>query len=264
MRHTLMKHGIKVIAEGDLGQLPPINDEPAFLNSGDVYQLTEPMRQNINSNILYLAYRARKGLPIQYGYYGDCVVIDEDDLTDEMILRSDIVICGTNKKREEMNRHIRHLLGHNTDIPEYGERVICRKNNYKYNIDGINLANGLIGTVLNHPGIDGFDGRTFRLDFKPLLFNNIFFDLRCNYEYLMSDVKKREKLKKSKYTVGECFEYGYCITTYLSQGQTFNNCIYIEEYLSPEINDRQNYVGLTRAKNGVIYVKRKKRLWKMR
>lgn len=263
MKKDLLKHGIKIIAVGDLGQLPPIDDEPAFLTGPDVYHLNEIMRQKANSNILYLAYRAKYGLPIQYGYYGDCMVIDEDDLNDEMILRSDLVICGTNKKRDEINKRVRNKLGFKTDLPCRGERVICRKNNYRTEIDGINLANGLIGTVLNNPGIDGFDGKTFMIDFQPMLFNNVFTRLRCDYNYLMADHKEKERIKKSKYSEGDKFEFSYAITAHLSQGQTLNNAIYIQEYLSPEINNRLDNVAITRCKHGLIFVKRKQKIWRM-
>lgn len=262
MRKDIMKHGIKVIASGDLFQLPPLFEKPAFLTDGVVHHLTEPMRQGTNSNILYLARRARRGLPINYGYYGDCYVTDEDDLTDTMIMRSDIVICGTNKKRDEINKRVREIKGTcNSELPLRGERVVCRKNNYKTVIDGINLANGLIGTVMNNPGVDNYDNNTFKIDFQPLLFPGIFSDLRCDYKYFMAPYSEKEKIKQDKYSLGEKFEFSYASTCHLAQGASLANGIYIEEYMSPELNDRLNYVGISRFRQGMIYIKRKIRLY---
>ncbi len=45
------------------------------------------------SGIVYLADRAIKGLPIQYGFYNNAVVIPEDELTDKLSLQSDIILC---------------------------------------------------------------------------------------------------------------------------------------------------------------------------
>lgn len=257
MRKDIMKHGIKIIASGDLGQLGPIYDKPAFLTEGDVHHLTEPMRQDIDSNILYIARRVRRGLSINYGYYGNTYVINEDDLTDNMIMRSDMVICGTNRKRDEINKRVRNIKRMKSELPMRGERVICRKNNYKIEVDGINLANGIVGTVLNNPGVDTYDNNTFKIHFQPLLFPGIFTDLRCNYKYFIAPHSEKEKIKRDKYTQGELFEFAYANTAHLCQGMSLNNCIYLEEYLSPEINNSLNYVGVTRARYGLIYVKRK-------
>jgi len=264
MKKDILKHNIKIVASGDPFQLPPIDDKPAFLVDGEIFELNEVMRQDEGSNIINLAYRIRKGLPIQYGYYGDCWVIDEDDLTTEMIMRSDVFICGTNKKRDEINKRVREYKGLYTDLPCRGEFVICRKNNYRIESDGINLANGLRGVVLNNPDISGFDGNTFKINFKPFLFNGIFQDIRCNYKYFIAPSEMKDKIKKNKYTEGNLVEFAYAITTHLSQGCTVNNAIYYEEYLSPEINDRLNYVGATRPRHGLIYVKRRRKFYPTR
>ena len=257
MKKDILKHGIKIVVSGDQYQLPPIGDEPAFLNDDNIFYLEQIMRQREQSNIIQLAYRIRKGLDVPYGFFGDCWVIDEDDLTDQMIMKTDVVICGTNKKRDYINKKVRDYKGIYTDLPSRGEFVICRKNNYRIESDGINLANGLRGVVLNNPDPSGFDGDTFTMNFKPFMFNGIFDNLRCDYNYFIAPSNMKEKIKKDKYSQGEKFEFAYAITTHLSQGMSVNNAIYIEEYLSPEINDRLNYVGATRSKYGLIYVKRK-------
>ena len=262
MKKEIESRGIKIIVAGDLGQLPPVDDEPAYLYEGKIHYITEVMRQKAGSNILYLAHRARLGLPIQYGYYGDCLVIDEDDLTDQMLLGSDIIICGKNKTRDVINKRVRRLLGFNTDLPMQGERMVCRKNNWNIEVDGINLANGLIGTVLNSPGIDGFDGTSYKINFRPNMLHSPFIDLRCDYNYLIAPYEQKAFLKNNKYAKGlEKLEFAYAITCHLSQGGTYHSGIYIEEYLSKEIQNNLNYTGITRFANGLIYVKRKRKFY---
>lgn len=122
IRRVIDKHNIPVIACGDLDQLPPIEGKSAYLNNpSNVHILDEIMRQNMNSAIVYLSQRAIKGEPIHNGYYGDVLVIYEDELNDLMIKNSQIILCGKNKTREALNDHIRHdILGYNSSLPIYG------------------------------------------------------------------------------------------------------------------------------------------------
>jgi ATP-dependent exoDNAse (exonuclease V) alpha subunit len=107
LKHHIESRGIKIIACGDLDQLPPVGDQPAYLYDGDVLILDELMRQSKYSGIVHLAHRAKHGLPIHKGVYNGVLVIDDDDLTNDMISLSDIIICGKNKTRETMNKRVR-------------------------------------------------------------------------------------------------------------------------------------------------------------
>ena len=136
---------------------------------------------------------------------------------------------------------------------------MCRKNNWSIESNGINLTNGLLGTVTNDPYVDGYDSarKTYNMSFKPDLCSLPFNDIECDYEYLMANPQARNDIKNSPYSFGEKFEFGYVITTHIAQGSEFDNGIYIEEWLNPQINNKLNYVGLTRFKNFCIYVKRR-------
>lgn len=252
--------GIKIIACGDAGQLPPVGDRPAYLYGNNVRMLTEVMRQNQYSAILYLADRASRGLPIHKGWYGNCLVIEESELTNEMILASDIILCGKNYTREKYNKKIRHDALHiDSDIPTYGEKVICRKNNRMIEVDNINLANGLVGTVVNQPGVHSFDGKTFMIDFKPDLLNSYFTNIACDYQYFIANTEQKKVLKNRRYGCGEKFDWGYCNTVHTAQGSQYANGIYIEEYLSKDIQPNLNYTAITRFSNSIIYVKKNRK-----
>ena len=260
LKPIILKFGIKVIVAGDLGQLPPVKSNPAFLYGDNILELTQLMRQCENSPIVYLARRARRGLPIHCGIYGNNVlVINEDDLDDEMIRNSDIVLCGTNKTRDTINTHIRRdILGINNTLPVYGDRLICRKNNWNIEVSGISLANGLVGTVTSSPNVGCFDGKIFNIDFKPDLLNTSFTNIDCDYKYFVADPKDRERIKNDKFSKGNKFEYAYCSTTHLSQGSEYRGGIYIEENLGG-IQNNLNYTGITRFRNFLIYVKKNKK-----
>lgn len=256
MKRDIERFGIKIIACGDWNQLPPINDKPAYLTDpSNVRVLTKTMRQSENSYIWRLAYSSLHGYPISNGYYGDVLVINEDELTNQMILSSDIVLCSKNSTREYYNDKIRKLYGFSGKTPQYRERVICRSNNKLEEVDGINLANGLIGTTINYPDVSGYDGKTFSLVFKPDLLNNAF-DIRASYKYFTAPYQQRELLKNDRFLEGEKFEFGYSITTHLSQGSEFNNVIVIDEPMLGDLKNRLSYVAITRAKQRLIYVKK--------
>jgi exodeoxyribonuclease-5 len=261
MRYDIEKTGKKIIVAGDPNQLPPVADKPAFLVDPNIKCLTEIMRQDKYSSILYIADMLRRGISISCGLYGNVLVIEEKDLTDEMLVNSWITICGKNKTKEELNARIRRALGYHGTLPSMGEKVICRKNNWLLDVEGITLANGLIGTVVNQPSPLDFDGKTFKIDFKPDMFNCYFQGLYCDYKYFIAEPAMKNELKKSKYSVGEKFDWAYAITTHLAQGAQYPSGIYIEEYLNSDINSKINYVGSTRFEKFLIYVLPNRRIF---
>lgn len=257
MLPVLLNTGAKIFACGDIDQLPPVEDTPAFLNDySKVRLLTEIMRQAEGSAIVYLSQRAKYGQPIHVGWYGDCLVIPEDQLSTDILCQSPIVLCGRNKTRDILNNQIRSYRGFGGKFPMYGEKVLCRKNNWELEANGINLTNGLIGTVMTAPDVSSFDGKTFRMGFTPDMIEGCMFpNIAVNYQYLIAGKEQRDILRKSRYTTGNLFEFGYAETVHLSQGSQFPQGIYFEEYLNPQINNRLNYTAITRFANRMIYVK---------
>ena len=263
MKNEITKHGIKILVAGDSGQLPPIGGNPAFLTGYNVHHLTELMRQSLNNPIVYIAHRARRGEPIHCGLYGNKVlVINESDLTNEMVLGVGNIICGTNKTRDAFNRTIRHLKGYENPLPYMGEKIICRNNNWSVTLDNIALANGLTGVVVSPHDISKFNNGEYILDFLPDLLNEPFKNINIDYEYLISPYDVRNQIKNMrKYQNGELFEYANAITTHLSQGAEYYSGIYYEEFLRSNIQNQLNYTGITRFREYAIYVKKQKKFY---
>lgn len=258
--------GIKVIATGDPGQLPPIADEPGYFIDGNIYYLTEIMRQEKDSALVYIAHKARYGYPIDYGLYGnDVLVIFDDELDNNILSKADVILCGKNNTRDFLNKKIREdILHYYNDTPNYGERVICRKNNWGIMIDGIPLVNGLTGNVISQPNVGKYDGKTIKIDFLPDLSYNVFIDLAINKNYINAKNKNdRENIRNDPYLKGELFEYAYSSTVHLAQGSEYNYGIYFEEYLGNPgwYQNALNYTAITRFKNKLIYVKHKPKYW---
>lgn len=260
MKKDICSFGKKILVAGDSHQLPPIGDKPGFLTGYGIHRLTELMRQAADNPIIYIADRVMKGLPIHAGVYGNQVlVVNDTEFIPEMIAFADCICCGTNRTRESMNRYVRQLAGFaHSQVPIVGERIICRNNNWNISQNGIALTNGLSGTVMSYPDAGSFDGSVFRLDFLPDLVNSCFQNVPINYEYFVADFDEKQRIKDQikKWSVGELFEFAYALTTHLCQGAEYDNGIYIEEFMRPQIQNQLNYTGVTRFKKRLIYVKK--------
>lgn len=260
MRKVIESFGKKILVGGDDGQLPPVTGQPAYFTGYGIHQLTEIMRQAKDNPIVYLAHRARRGQPIHCGLYGDHVMVVEDkDVTKDMVGLMNTIVCATNYTREVMNKYVRESIHQRYfDLPVYGDRMICRNNNWSIEQDNISLVNGLSGFVVNMPSVSDFDGRTFYIDFAPDMGGIVFDDLPVDYKYLKADVNGRKEIKNLPYSYGEKFEYSYALTAYLAQGAEYHTGMYIEEFLRPNMQNNLNYTGITRFKENMIYVKKSK------
>ena len=264
MLKDILKHGIKVIVAGDPGQLPPIGDDPGFLVGDGIYYLTEIMRQQSDNPILYLATRARNGEPIHCGLYGNrALVIEDKDLTIDMIMNVGNIVCGTNKTRDLYNSGVRNKLGY-PPFPVFGDRVICRNNNWNCVVDNIALANGLTGYITSTVSVDKFtdkNKKTFRMDFLPDLLDRPFFNLSVNIDYFTANAERRNEMKQDRFVRGELFEYAYALTTHLAQGAESPAGILIEEFLKPSIQSKLIYTGITRFRDYMVYVMKSKKYY---
>ena len=264
MKREIEKFGIPVIVTGDMRQLGPIGDKPAYLIDPSVPELTELMRQDANSPIIYIANRILNDEPIHCGCYGNKVlVLEEDQITGDMLKSADLTLCGTNATRDKWNNFIRKKIwGFDTTLPMYGERMICRQNHHGVEMDGVELANGLLGYAVSSPDVSDFNGKTFLLDFLPDMIYRPFRNLVCDYEYFSAPSLERVKYN-NPYAVGERFEFAYCITTHLSQGSEANRGIYFHEEMGGgvDMQKRLAYTGVTRFKDCLIYVKPRRRFF---
>ena len=265
MRKDILSLGKKVLVAGDLDQLPPVADAPAFLATGKVYELTEIMRQAKNSAIIYLCQRAKKGLPIHTGMYGNEVIVLEEkdfDLIAKNVLPSaGVVLCGKNETRAKYTDLIRYqILGKRNNIPDYGEKLICRMNDWRMISGGICLTNGLTGRVINQPDVSTFDGKCFRIDFLPDLNPVPFSYVPVDYEFFTADLSKKVSMKNFNYCYGEAFEFGYVQTVHTAQGSQWPTGVYFEEFM-PANNNQLHYTALSRFQSKCIYVKKNRKYW---
>ena len=218
-----------------------------------------------NSAIIYLCQRAKHGLPIHTGVYGnEVIVLEEKDfeaIAPQIFQTAGVVLCGKNETRSKYTDIIRHqILGKTSKLPDMGEKLICRKNDWRISSGGINLTNGLCGRVMNQPDVSSFDGKCFRIDFMPDLNPVPFLNVPVDYKFFTADNARRKDMKAFNYCNGEAFEFGYVQTVHLAQGSQWRTGVYFEEYL-PSNNNQLHYTALSRFRSKCIYVKKNRKYW---
>jgi exodeoxyribonuclease V len=267
MLRDLQSFGIKIMALGDPGQLPPISGGNTLLDKPDVF-LDEILRQALDNPIIYVSMLAREGKRIPHGLYGDAVqVIARNELHEDMFKYSDQIIAGYNKTVKALNLyHRKHILGVESPFPIEGDKMICLKNDWNYRLSekGIEvyLVNGLIGHIT---GIQS-QNRTllYKMGFKPSFIEDEYFPkLFVDKTPFLSEKMQQSVNPKSLYVFRKPiidsygiqeFAYGNVITCHKSQGSEFNNVLLFNEVLNRQLHNRWLYTGITRAKEKLILV----------
>ena len=252
----LLSYNIPLIALGDLNQLPPVFGKPYFLENPN-YILTQVMRQEEHNPIVWLAHRVLDNRSLPIGVYGKSSVIPRADLTDFVLSRSDIVLTCTNRLRYEINQLFREEIKKlsRLDLPNEGEKIICRRNNWSRSIAGsIYLTNGLAGTI-EYVDTSSFDGKSIKIDFKPDFLNKKFKNIALDYKRLFSSPSSDLNFDKFSFTRDQ-FEFAYAITTHASQGSTYQNVVFLNERMTfdKETYKKLQYTAITRASESVTVV----------
>lgn len=242
MYEHLKEVGSQLLFVGDHGQLAPIDGGVTLMNEDNLnVKLERIHRQVANSPILRLAMMARSGRPIVPGLYGpgvECFVgskIKEGFDADEDTL----LICYTNGMRKRLNKMMRAGLGHTSDHPEPGDRVVCLRNNYNAGV-----ANGQIGEVLSCRVI----GQFYRLTVR-MVDNNLEYTGLCLIDQFHEQGPQRFMRGIDMWT------YGYCLTAHKAQGSEADRVIIVQEdkmrFMRKSERQRWMYTAITRAKESL-------------
>jgi exodeoxyribonuclease-5 len=153
----LEEYGIPIIFCGDHGQLPPVGEEVNLMAEPDV-RLETVRRQALENPIVALGFLIRAGgdwrkfvescrspevSRVHAFDYMDYVLGLFDNFRDRSLSQDPMLICPTNRQRNDLNRAVR--LGLRSDkVLDVGDRVICLKNTY---LDTGMVANGFRGRV---------------------------------------------------------------------------------------------------------------------
>lgn len=240
----LVSCGVKVLALGDDGQLPPVNDEAYFGVTPADFTLTEIHRQAKGNPIIELASIVRNGGVLQVGSYGKSRVLQAKKFEPEMLLEFDQVLCGKNDTRHYINKQYRDCKGFATSsgaTPGPDERLICLRNNKDRG-----FFNGEMFEVLKaEPSKDDV-----RLEVKSLdMLDSLPRQITTPMEYFNgSEASLDWRIRKNC----DEFTYGYCITVHKSQGSSWQRVlIFDQSKVFKEQARKHLYTAITRASSDV-------------
>lgn len=229
LARDMLRTGMKIVACGDPGQLPPVVGEQ-FFNCPD-FTLKEPHRQALESPIIRQAYQVRNGNHYQSDGEGFQVI---HSMPREQLLEADAIIVYTNRTRRDLTIMIRELHGHARKYPQAGEPVMCLKN-YK----DFGLFNGAVYTLLEPFNPDGHH-IVLDKDGQRIVVSGVEFEcIPSNIPYEMAEPNTR-------------FDFGYVITCHKAQGSEWKDIVIIDEYpLWRDERTRWLYTAITRASEKV-------------
>jgi len=230
----------KILYVGDHGQLEPIGEDPKIMREPDI-RLEKIHRQAAHSGIIQLAHHVRVGSHPQKwdgSGYADARVVGLTKLIPRTLARFDIVLCGYNKTRKDVNAAIRKFRGFSGQLPEAGERLVCLQND-----SDLDVLNGLLVTVIRkvksyeYPRYDLIDdsGREYH-------------DIMVHPDQFVEE-KKLEYINKG---IG-VFDFGYCLTVHKAQGSEWDSVAVIEQIARSWDPARWRYTAITRAAKNLEY-----------
>jgi len=235
----LLDTGVRILAVGDHGQLPPVGGYFNLMDELDV-RLEVIHRQAENDPIIYVSRVIRETGYLPVGQYGSNVVkvLQLPKLT----MRPDtLVICGKNETRVHLNRGLRTAHGVLSPQPTSGDRVICLRNHR-----GFRIFNGMRGTVLDLKPYD--DARvaemTIQLD-----------DVKNAFRGSVWLPQFNEPKTTNERVDGTLWDFAYAITCHKAQGSEADDVVVFEERFGrPEDYRRWLYTAVTRAKKTLVVI----------
>jgi exodeoxyribonuclease-5 len=244
----LMSFGTPILVLGDPGQLPPISGGGFFTEHEPDYLLTEIHRQARDNPIIRLALDVREGREFMRGDYGTAQVIGREDVNQELVLKADQVLVGTNRTRRRYNQRLRELKGFSAAFPQAGDKLVCLRND-----PAKGLLNGSLWKVMTSsrettkPGINLLvspeEDDPDRGVAKIKLLKSAFDDPDAEIPWQQ---KKRF----------DDFDFGYALTVHKAQGSQWNDIVLFDEsWAFKETRQRWLYTAITRAAERLTIVR---------
>lgn len=239
----LLSYNTKILFVGDPGQLPPVGDNPNVMAACD-FTLTTIHRQAEKSPIITFATQIRTtGLMPPRGTKFDGLEIRDKNISAEMFLAADQVICAKNATRKKLNEKFRLQYNYTQHEIVEKEKLIVLKNNRQFGV-----YNGM------HLFVDKVHNSS----------NNFCWVLDCHddIDRKFTNIKVwrkpfQEDLAEGEYAprdVVHC-DYGYCVTCHKAQGSEWDSVLVLDEWMPPKIWDmkRWRYTAITRASKNLVF-----------
>lgn len=237
-----------VLAIGDPGQLPPIQDEPYFCVGEPDFLLREIHRQAADNPIIALSQEIRQGKRLRYGRMGDEVLIASRGDVDIPEDAPPQVIVGTHKRRWNITKAMRAVLGFEGWLPQPGEKLVVRKNSEHHG----ELINGEEAVAVR---CEQSFGEQFGIDLWAEVSGTVRHEPYKVWDGMFREHVRRERLQpeyKGEDWIAmkelEAFDFGWAITCHVAQGSQWNDVlVYDESGVFREDAKRWLYTAVTRA-----------------
>lgn len=251
--NNLIKHGVPILALGDIGQLPPVKAVAIFTPEHVDVLLDKIERQGGESNIIKASMFVRQGHRLPCREYED-VKVRKGTVPLEQLLdhagEDAQVLCSFNKTRESVNASVRRALGYTDQLPMIGEKIVC-----KFNQHGFGIMNGEQGIVLRYENVDvrKEDRESIRDDeddngdrvWIRSLTDGKDYRVRFRKEAFDPDPEIRREAQKKP----GGFDFGYAMTVHSAQGSEWPRVLVIEEDMRGVPYNQLMYTAVTRAQS---------------
>lgn len=238
LARDLLSHGVPVLWVGDHGQLEPVGSGSVSLVKNPNVRLEHIHRQAESSGIINFAHHLREDKK-PYGWdgssFGDVEVIEPEGFDLRRAADFDVVLCGTNDKRIEVNTLLRRHF--ETPVPQPGEPLVVLRNNYEAGV-----FNGQIVLVVE---------ATVAKPYYHITFTTDGFSEPQEGRFLIKQFDNPEVQVKASRSV-LLADYGYALTGHKSQGSEWDAVLVLEQ--SVFADPRWRYTTATRASRHLVYV----------
>lgn len=264
----LRSFGLPILAVGDHGQLPPIDDDLDLMRSPDL-QLTEIHRQAADNPIIQLSIQARSGSKTLTGPTDDprlrlVRVREEEDLAellaellpDRDAAWSSAILCWTNRMRVALNVLARQALGRRSML-DRDDLVICLRNAYFGEQLLANGSRGIVESLTDDPAEPWhWQARIHHPD-DAYLIDGLVLRSQFGEERTLAAYDELPFAPQSWHEVGLLYDHGYALTVHKAQGSQFRRVILLPE--RPKAAGEEEwrhwlYTAVTRAEEELVIV----------
>lgn len=256
----IQQHGVRVLAVGDHGQLPPVMGDGSLM-ARPMLRLEKIHRQAEGNPIIQLSRVLREegrldqsladGDRLRFGSTRDMTHPALAKLLSERKLDT-AVLCWRNVTRTHINRTMRGHLGFAGKPPQVGEPLVALKNHAPV----FNGMRGLVTEEATSPIKEEWWLMRTKIEFPEDGLPERYFEICRDQFHRARPFESLEELKKvgidvySMGAAGKLYDFGYAMTIHKMQGSSVKHAVVVADWkpdYSSDFTRRLAYTAITRA-----------------